>query len=90
MFRWEILSILFNTKFFTVITKILVGKAISTIGKGNLSKDEQEKLANTFKDAVKSAIEKSDDVSELIESPEDELSNENPVGEFEWIDILEY
>ena len=79
----EFVSILLNSKMVSFILKFMFGRAINN-AQNSLTDEEKEALTNTFKNAVNTA---------MIEdkSSKDNKSNDydEPVGEFEWIDILE-
>lgn len=94
----EIVAFLTNNKFMMIVSKLFAKIAISKVG--GLSEEEKDKLTEALENGIKDAME-DDAQSNLIASfavhasvddgdPEDELSgNHDPVGEYEWIEILE-
>ena len=77
----ELVALLTNNKVVLGIFKVIAKRAAGKFGKG-LSDKEKNELYEALQSGIKDAIGES--------KPEDELSGkEEPVGEFEWIKVIE-
>lgn len=80
MWSREIVSVLMNSKFVSFAARLIFGKALNST-KDNLTDEEKENLTNIFQSAISTTIE--------ADKKKDIKNRQDPVGEFDWIDILE-
>ena len=81
----EFVSTLLNSKTVSFVLRFMFGRAVNN-AKNSLTDDEKESLTNAFKNAVNSAMLEDKSPND---SAKKSTTSDEPVGEFEWIDILE-